>query len=207
MANLQIRIILACLICFTILVNGSQAYAKSKNGKKPKTYFSASGFLFNVEDQSENISGSLVESDTSLGFGGALAVGTKLQKGLRAEFEYAYRVFDFDVLVNSAKVSEAESTINSIMANLAFDMRMSRRLSPYFGIGMGWAWEDGEITSGAGSGFKASSDGIAYQGLAGIRYKVTTKFGLLLGYRYFLIDYDEDDTEGGNFELGMRLFF
>jgi hypothetical protein len=149
MSKLQFRIILVCSICFAFLASNTLALAKSKSGKRPKTYFSVSGLLFNVGDQSESIAGTLIESDTDLGFGGAFAVGIKLKKGFRAEIEYAYRKFDFDVLANSAKVSEASSTSHAVM----------------------------------------------------------TKLGLLVGYRYFLIDYDGDDTKGSNFEIGMRLFF
>ncbi len=206
MFKLQIRIIFLFSICFALLANAPTSFAKSKNRSRPKTYFSISGLLFNVGDQSETVGGLLIESDTGLGFGGVFATGIKLGKGFRAEIEYAYRSFDFDVLISNAKVSEAESTIHSMMANLAFDMRLTKKLSPYFGLGVGWAWEDGLVTSGAGKGFKDADDGVSYQALVGIRYKVTPKFGLFLGYRYFLIDYEED-TKGGNFELGLRQFF
>lgn len=61
------------------------------------------------------------------------------------------------------------------MVNLFYDIPLSNKLAPYIGAGIG----DAYLTNSGGS------NAFAYQGMAGLNYKLTESGTVFGGYRYF----------------------
>lgn len=175
------------------------------------TYFKISGMLFKAENQStpDSVAVPSVDLKSDLGPGVAVAVGTKLGSRYRAELEYSYRTFDYEIdKSNGEKLAEAENETHAVMANILYDLRRINGLSPYIGFGIGADWENGKIKSGVAKGIEVSSKTeFAYQILVGANYELTEYLDAVLGYRYWGANHHQKDTKTHNLELGIVYYF
>ena len=185
---------------------------------KGRSYVSFSGLFVVPRDTewSQTIGNATAPFDFPMktGFGFLVAGGYTLASGLRAELELGYREYDFDP-EGRTSIKGQFSTL-SFMANgiYSFDLSSFR---PYAGVGIGLAQNsadvdptifeiDGnrELVQGTGE-----ANVFAYQGLAGIGYKVSDWTEVLLGYRYFATakgDHGagvELSSSHHNFEVGL----
>lgn len=134
--------------------------------------------------------------DLDDGWMASLGAGYGFLNGFRAEGALDYRtdeVEGFDV----------DADAWALMANLYYDFNRGGTLQPYLGLGAGWVNLDID---------DEDEDGWAYQGLAGIGWRVTEQTTIDLGYRYF--EAPEVEFTGGDVDythqavtLGLRYAF
>lgn len=158
--------------------------------------FAGVNFLQNIEKHG-------VDAKFKTGFAGGIAGGYKFRNNVRGEAEFAYRrntlkSISFDDESLDLHGSKLTAETYSVMGNVYYDFDMncwgcmSYGFTPYIGVGAGWAQNkikasshDIEI-SGKDSGF-------AYQGIAGVSYRICHKTDLGLEYRYFASKHDFRD--------------
>ncbi len=126
--------------------------------------------------------------------GGLLAFGYNLTDNARAEIEAGYRQLNGDTTsvtvggttytVNS---SDVDSKAFSTMVNLYYSIPTGGDISPYIGVGGGWAHEQ-----------DGGANAFGYQAMAGLDFKVSDSGTLFAGYRYFgTTDFDNQYTVAG----------
>lgn len=146
-------------------------------------------------------------TDGTLGFKGAspaVAVSLGWDFGaLRAELEFSYRDNDVDSLsipgIRGKTTLTGSANTYAVMANLFYDIeplraRVGVPVTPYIGLGAGYAWSEyNEIImrNGVGGAGTYGVDGrFAYQAIAGLSWDLS---GLVRGlsltteYRYFAV--------------------
>jgi len=101
---------------------------------------------------------------------GSVGVGHGFANGFRLEGSIDYRNNEIEPLGD-------EATVWAAMANLYYDFNRGGSIQPYLGLGAGYV--QSEI------GALDEEDGWAYQGLAGIGWRMTDRATLDIGYRYF----------------------
>jgi len=146
------------------------------------------------------------DSDTLATF--ALAAGYDLGKTtslpLRAEVEYAYRTrfhYAADPTFENASSptkGHVDLTVQSLFANLYFDIATGTAFTPYVGAGLGAAFlsSDGSVTTistGSTSNQDNNDTNFAWNAGLGVGYSLTKSCTLDLGYRY---------ADFGDMELG-----
>ena len=121
-------------------------------------------------------------------FAVGIAYGRRHNERLRSEFEFTYRsneaTADSSPIVAPAPL-EGEIRVLSIMKNFIIDIEStSRFVTPYVGIGIGYAnvdtdfnRESGVILDNAGS--------FAWQPIGGVSLQLTEKTNFYVEYRYF----------------------
>lgn len=95
----------------------------------------------------------------------------------------------------------------ALMGNLYFDLPLSDRFSPYFGVGAGVAMVDYDIGSFNGRMWRA-----AYQGMLGLAVKVTSTVSLTGQYGVFIVDDPDIGASKTDYEwrgafVGLRKSF
>ncbi len=155
-----------------------------------------------------------IEFETSFGMSGA--VGYQVMPYLRVEGELGFMQQEVDnvsvnVYQNGTLIDSAAATGNdqgfeavNFMANAYVDvpLEFAPSLLPYVGAGIGWSKQ----TNGA------EESSLAYQGMAGVGYRIADKAVVNIGYRYFEadgFDYDtvEYDASSHIVEIGLRGYF
>ena len=136
---------------------------------------------FGPDSQGDNI----FDDDLAVGF----AYGRRHSKRLRSEFEFTYRSNDatapevFPAVIPGPLTGTVEAY--SIMKNIVFDIEMpSRFLSPYVGIGIGYAYVDADFNRESGVEL-ANTSSFAYQPIGGVSLKLTERLNYYVEYRYF----------------------
>ena len=122
-----------------------------------------------------------VSIDYKNGLGGLLAFGSYFTPDIRGELELGYRELKASTasitlsgVTYTVDASTLKSNALSTMANLFYDIPTGSNLTPYLGIGAGWAHQ----TNNGGS------DAFAYQGMVGVNYKLSESSTIFTGYRY-----------------------
>ncbi len=163
------------------------------------------------------------QSELSTGFGGSAAVGLFIKRRFRIEFEYAHKSADIDQVILTPPAgtmmipSQGEMSINSFMANVAFDYRNSSRITPYLGTGIGLGLVDFQnptFTTG-GVTIPGSTDNdvaFAFQLFGGVSYWIDPQIVGFVGYKYLntgdpTIGIVTPSIDTHNFELGLRYYF
>jgi OmpA-OmpF porin, OOP family len=107
----------------------------------------------------------------------------------RFEEEYSYRRNAArDLIGSNSTVSAAggDRHSNSIMTNVLYDFTPGYSITPHVGFGVGAAEVVDELNlTDTGQVFNGSSWRFGYQGIAGIRYRISAAFTLDLDYRFF----------------------
>lgn len=125
----------------------------------------------------------LGKSEGDLGWAAVGQVGAPITPWLRLEGEFGYRGNTLDR--NSANRLDGDVGIFSFMANGYVDIPTGSALTPYVGIGAGGAavWMDG--TAGAFGAVDDDDFVFAYQGIAGLAYRLSPEVSIKADYRYF----------------------
>jgi len=141
-----------------------------------------------------------VDLDHDLGILLGGSVGVELDNNFRVEGEVAYRGSTSDdgrVFLPGAELSVGAI---SLMGNGFYDLDINSPVSPYFGVGVGFAFIRGAAENIFGSDDDDSDVVFAYQLMAGLSYELSPRADLFAGYRFFnTTDYDIS-TFGSNFE-------
>ena len=126
--------------------------------------------------------------DDDFAFG--VAYGRRHSQFMRSEFEFTYRNNDRAGLTAGPTLLPAPPNFDgveaySLMKNFLLELNGNQnRLTPYLGIGIGYAYVDPNFSTVSG----ASADGggaFAYQPIAGVSFDATQKADLFFEYRYF----------------------
>lgn len=158
-----------------------------------------------------------VELSTDSGAGASGALGYRFGQGLRAEFEVGLRRNEFDDVSAAASVFgttlaagqaiDGDLTVISWMVNGFYEFPNRTPWMPYLGLGAGGASVAVESSALATDD---SDQVLAYQGMAGVSYRISENVWARAGYRFFATG---DATFGGtdlevsshNFELGLQI--
>ena len=154
------------------------------------------------------------------------AVGAKLYNTFRVEFEIGYTKNDFkidfdfdfpdsalgnyylgayDSFYNDSFVDhyclKGEIEIWTYLCNCYYDFKITPKLNPFIGVGLGFADARLKFTNAADAyGFDTIDEtAFAYQVMAGISYAISEKINIDLQYRY--LDIDEDDFLDSHFDF------
>ena len=186
-----------------IILSAIAVLATSTASYAGDNYFglSASANKLNDVDVKAPPFGTIATTEYKTGYGFNTEIGTKLTEGLRAELEYSYRHHKIDK-INGAPFS-ANQESHAIMANAYYDIGTGTAISPYIGGGIGYG------------GLKDHSDfydGFAYQGMAGLNYRIRNDLVAYTGYKYFSIVNPKDkgieiNYDTHNVEAGLRFEF
>lgn len=137
---------------------------------------------------------------TKTGFTGAVSLGYKFDNGFRVEGEASYRRNHLDSkhLAKEFNLDYENVKINgsfyswSYMANFLYDFDQVScyipNVVPYLGFGIGYTQNHAHLKAHdqySRDCAKASGKGIAYQGIAGVGYRLTDNTTLAAEYRYF----------------------
>ena len=90
----------------------------------------------------------------------------------------------------------------SVMGNLYIDIPISFIVQPYIGGGVGW----GEVDGGAFN----NDDGVAFAGMAGLDFDLSSNLVLDLGYKFRYIDINAGPVDywtDHSFRAGLRFLF
>ncbi|PIW25886.1 MAG: cell envelope biogenesis protein OmpA [Rhodospirillales bacterium CG15_BIG_FIL_POST_REV_8_21_14_020_66_15] len=121
------------------------------------------------------------ESDP--GFAAGLAVGSTFSDYLRGEAELSFSNSNVDSF--SGTNGSGETNMFGLMFNGYVDIPTKSRWTPYIGAGIGGAVVDFSDLSPVGGSRISDSDHVfAYQGIAGVTYKIDDRMGLFTEYRY-----------------------
>jgi opacity protein-like surface antigen len=132
-------------------------------------------------------------SNSSDVFDGAHGLDNTYMVGIlqgRRHSTYLRSVFDFTYQhgeLPNPGTADSDIEVFSIMKNIYVDLMNPREYltTPYLGFGVGWAYVDGEGSSGGVPVQISSESTFAYQLLAGLSLKLTPKSHLFTEYRYF----------------------
>lgn len=156
----------------------------------------------------QNIDQSHVDIKFKPGFAGGVALGYKFVNNVRIEAELSFRrnvlksisVEDENLEFHGAKVS-AETY--AVMANLFYDIPTCYCVTPYFGVGAGWAKHRLSVNTRS-IDISGSNDDLALQSIAGVSYKICPRTDLGLEYRYFA---SKRDIRDHTIALSLKHYF
>jgi opacity protein-like surface antigen len=170
--------------------------------------------LEDTEVQQGTAPAGTMENESGWAFTGG--IGYIIGPKMRSELEIGYRSNDVERLTVPAfgvpaGAATGDVSVFSGMVSAYYDIVTWGPVTPYLGAGVGFGNIDLDITS-AGVNSQRSDTAFAYQGMAGIRYALTSSLDLKLGYRYFaLLDPQIGSTESEyathNVELGVAFKF
>lgn len=138
------------------------------------------------------------------GLAGIGAVGYGFGNGLRTELELGFRESDLDSIGGAAAAGDVEAL--SAMANVAYDINLGGRVTPYIGAGVGLANIDASgVSPIAGSTVSDDDTVFAYQALAGVAVGLTDRLKLTLDYRFLnTADVELTAANGTNVDANYR---
>jgi OmpA-OmpF porin, OOP family len=148
-----------------------------------------------LERNNTNLGG--LAFDSGWGAGASLGYmpsgdGASAWDAFRIELEFHHQENNVDSLASLPGLLNGTMSVDAYMANMFFDIKNATRLTPYVGVGAGWA--NIELNAPL-AGVNGDDTVIAYQALAGVYYEPEliplTRWGV--GYRYF----DSVDPEFG----------
>lgn len=124
-------------------------------------------------------------ADFDTGWMGIGALGYRFPNGIRTEFELGYRSSDIDSL-SGISGGTGDVHVGSVMGNVVYTFRNESAIAPYLGLGVGYASVDFDSVQPVGGSVLNDSDGVfAYQGIAGLGYRLSERIQLFTDYRYF----------------------
>lgn len=155
-------------------------------------------------------------------------IGYRLSRGFRIDATLDYR-FDADVygVFPASPTTPLTGELSSLvgLVNLYYDFDMGHRITPYVGVGIGFAhhvMDEGELVSGADlPDFDGGSQTeFAWALMAGVDIDLQDRWKLDIGYRYLNMgDYSDvdvttgtktfhvDDLESHEIRIGLRYSF
>ena len=160
--------------------------------------------------------GTNLKADFDAGWVGALGLGWAYGNGVRSEAEIGYRRNDLDSIAGVAASSGDASSWRG-MINLFYDFKTGTPATPYIGAGIGAARVSLTASPFGASHLDDTDSAFAYQGIAGVGYRVNESAQVFADYRYFAttsLDFTTAagtavDADYGNHTLmvGLRFSF
>lgn len=140
------------------------------------------------------------KQESNKGFAGAIALGNAFSENWRAEGELSYSNAKVDSF--SGTDGSGDTSMFGLMFNGYLDIPTGTKWTPYIGAGAGVAVVDFDALSPVGGSRISDSEHVfAYQGIAGVTYKIDDRLGLFTEYRYVgTADRDLRTDSGANVE-------
>ncbi len=158
-----------------------------------------------LNDADTSFPGTSSEFEYDPGFGLLGQVGMPLGD-FRVEAEIGWRRNSIDEFAGAG--IDGDTNLFSFMANGYYDIPLGWRVTPYVGAGAG-----GAVVSVDADGIVDESEVVfAYQGIAGLSYKINDELAIKGDYRYlatedFTVDGVESEYESHAFMVGFTYFF
>ncbi len=180
------------LFSAALLASGMVAAAAPVDGMYTRVF---GGYTYLPDNVSSSFEG-LVRNHSS--YNGGYNVGGAFgyqSNPLRYEVEYTYlsagaRRFYVNYIEQTGV--SGSSSANLLMANIYYDFpELVSTLSPYVGIGLGYAYLQSKLDSTGPNGrtyFDVTANEFAYQATAGLTYNFAENYALHLNYRYVATD-------------------
>jgi OOP family OmpA-OmpF porin len=150
------------------------------------------------------------------------SVGYAYGNGLRTELEVGYRQANADSisnpLSNAALGATGDYGVLNTMVNVIYDMNINSALTPYVGVGVGYAhvWANDLGIANSATTLLSASDksagAFAYQAIAGFSYDLCPQWAATVDYRYLAttrLDFGNMKSEysSHNVLFGLRYAF
>jgi OmpA-OmpF porin, OOP family len=156
----------------------------------------------------EDTTGSKVRFDPGVRFG--IGAGYQVTDWFAAEAETGVMANWIDSIDGANDVEASFSSV-PLLVNIKFQCPRLHRIAPYIGAGVGVSFQvidSDEIDFGSTFMHGSDTDAVfAYQGFAGVRFKLNDNMGLSVEYRYFAAEEAEWDAEfssgTGSDEMGF----
>jgi outer membrane protein OmpA-like peptidoglycan-associated protein len=136
------------------------------------------------------------DAEHDIGWGTGLGLGYAYGNGVRGELGLDYRQSDIDKVGGVGASGTARA--GSLMISGYYDFFRDSIVQPYLGAGFGLGLVDADsISPVSGSSVNDDDFDLAYQGMAGIAFNISSRTKVSLGYRYFYIPDLKFRTAGG----------
>jgi outer membrane protein OmpA-like peptidoglycan-associated protein len=170
---------LAVFLALGITISAAQAQDQNRAG----TYASVLGGFNDLH--ASNLVGSGVNSEAKFDNGTVfgLAVGHAYGNGWRMEAEFSRR--DNDVKSVSGTSATGDFTSHALMLNGYYDFPAIGRVTPYLGLGAGYAYIDANASPVGGSRIDDSDGAFAWQAIAGLALPLSNALDLTADLRMF----------------------
>ena len=195
-------------LCLFSLVCAAPARAEEAN---KKTLYLSGAFGLSITDpidwsQGRSLTGKIKMEKQTSDF--AAALGLNLSPHFAAEFEFSYRVTDYQEInvkyVGTAS-AHGEDQVWAGLLNGYINLMPQHKLCPYLTVGAGMAVHDLTFDAVPALGVNGVSDThvvAAFQYGAGVNYRLGPQSQLWLGYRRFVTD--RPGIQGSEFEYTAR---
>ncbi|MFT5539136.1 MAG: OOP family OmpA-OmpF porin [Alphaproteobacteria bacterium] len=172
-------VFLAAVMAFGLAVSGAQAEDQNTAG----TYAAIRGGFNDLRPS--NLVGSGVNSEAKFDNGTVLglAIGHAYGNGWRMEAEVTRR--DNDVKSVSGASGTGDVTTHALMLNGYYDFPAIGRVTPYLGLGAGYAHIDADASPVGGSRIDDSDGTFAWQAIAGLALPLSNALDLTADLRMF----------------------
>ena len=205
---------------------GNGAYSGASSGNSGKSGFYLAPRFLDALTNTGDINGSGGRSSRTYNtVGGAFAVGYYLNRldsrvPLRAELEYAARgdvraSWDSGSHIGAGKF-EALFNVQTLQANLYWDIDTGTPFKPFIGGGLGLSFIYADYKTAGSSNYSDSTTGLAWNAGAGIAYDINESITVDLAYRFAGYGHAEakrvhsttkNYMSANEFLLGLRLNF
>lgn len=171
------------LLSVIVLGLGTPAVVHAQDGS---FYAKAFGGASTLQDNDFTLNGANVPVSFDTGFVAGAAFGYDYGAvPLRAELEFSYRTGDAGGLPAGVE-SGGDLASTSVMLNGYYMFETATRLSPYVGLGLGYATEiDFDLDTPGGTSQFSDESNLAYQVMLGAEYPVSDRWALYGELRYF----------------------
>lgn len=151
----------------------------------------------------------VLEVQSGLGFNHA--IGYKFEQSWSTELEFSFMTGDFDVGHGGGSSTgpiDGDFDTKSILLNVIYFFDISEYYSPYVGYGIGVSFQEARLDGH----LDGEDKNIAYQFKMGVDFELSSKLGLLIGYRFFTTD-DPDfgfftgEITSHSLEAGIKYYF
>lgn len=118
-------------------------------------------------------------------------IGRRHSDFLRSSIDFTYRSGDISSEIDPTSTlpfvaATGEMDVYSLMKNFHLDFPATNRgFQPYIGVGLGIAYADSLGTLNGSPAFIEGDTGFAYQGMAGVSWKLRNLSSIYAEYRYF----------------------
>lgn len=177
------------------LMLGSVAPADAQQGRY--WGFNVSGVAgsdLTVNPDTPGLSKADVELKDGYGYGLVLGFPAANPLMTRGELEAAFRTTDIDDIGTTAGANGNSIEAKSVVFNGYYDFGSNRpgSFQPYLGGGIGWSevqLNDASLGAGTGPGGTAltmddEDEALTFQGMAGVRWHLSSATAMVLGYKY-----------------------
>jgi len=122
-------------------------------------------------------------ADFDTGLAGALSAGWAYGNGVRSEIELGHRRNDLNSLTGTSSGTGDVSSWSG-MLNVLYDFKTGTPFTPYVGAGIGAARVSLDASPIGSSRIDDSNTAFAYQGIAGVGYRLNDSATIFTDYRY-----------------------